>query len=188
MKLNILFIAAAVAVGPLSACEGSNTVSPGPATPPAVAGPEPAHPTATPAPRAKTVGAFGDTITYPSAIAVKVSPGRVVPSSQTGMGAVEGKIVVFDVAVTNGGTEPIEGSMMGRPEVRYSTEGIEAQPAYDFGALGNSGGSFSTILPGETQTVTVAYGIPTAGFGNVRMEVHSADYSDPPAIFKGAVH
>jgi hypothetical protein len=142
--------------------------------------------TATPTPRAKTVGAFGDTITYPSAIAVKVSPGRVVPSSQTGMGAIEGKIVVFNLAVTNGGTEPIEGSMMGRPKVSYSAEGIEAQSAFDFGALGNSGGSLSTILPGETQTVTVAYGIPTASFGNVRMEVRSANYSDPPAIFKGA--
>jgi hypothetical protein len=188
MKLNILFVAAAVAIGSLSACEGSNTVTPGPSTPPAAAGPEPTRTTATPAPRAKTVGAFGDTITYPSAIAVKVSPGRVVPASQTGMGAVEGKIVVFDLAVTNGGAEPIEGSMMGRPKVSYSAAGIEAQWAYDFGALGNSGGSLSTILPGETQTVTVAYGIPTASFDNVRMEVHSANYSDPPAIFKGAVH
>ena len=187
MKLNILFVAAAVAIGSLSACQGSNTVTPGPSTPPAAAGPEPTQTTATPTPRAKTVGAFGDTITYPSAIAVKVSPGRVVPSSQTGMGAIEGKIVVFDLAVTNGGTEPIEGSMMGRPKVSYSAQGIEAQSAYDF-ALGNSGGSLSTILPGETQTVTVAYGIPTASFGDVRMEVHSANYSDPPAIFKGAVH
>ncbi|MDT0169448.1 hypothetical protein [Pseudarthrobacter sp. BRE9] len=187
MKLKILFVAAAVAIGSLSACGGSNTVTPGLSTPPAAAGPEPTQTTATQTPRAKTVGAFGDTITYPSAIAVKVSPGRVVPSSQTGMGAIEGKIVVFDLAVTNGGTEAVEGSMMGRPKVSYSAQGIEAQSAYDF-ALGNSGGSLSTILPGETQTVTVAYGIPTASFGDVRMEVHSANYSDPPAIFKGAVH
>ncbi len=191
MKLRVLFAAAAVAIAALSGCAGSNTVTPGPTTlptgagptaPPTGAGPEP-----TQTPQVKTSGAFGDTITFPSAIAVRVTPGRAIPASQTGMGAVEGKIVVFDVVVTNGGTEPINASMMGSPKVSYGAQGIQAQSAFDSQALGGYGGSFSTILPGETQTVSVAYGIPTAGFGDVRMEVNSANYSDPPAIFKGAV-
>lgn len=187
MKLRVLWAAAAVAIGSLSACGGSNTVTPGPTTLPTGAGPEPTQTTATPTPQAKTSGAFGDTITFPSAIAVRVSSGKVVPASESGLGAVEGKIVVFDVAVTNVGTEPINASMMGTPKVSYGAQGIQAESVYDSAALGGSGGNFSTILPGETQTVAEAYGIPSASFGDVRMEVSSPNYSDPPAIFKGAV-
>jgi hypothetical protein len=137
------------------------------------------------APVAKSSGTFADTITFPSGVSVKVKP-SVVTAGQYASGAVEGKIVTFDISVKNGSKEDLNAALMSVPKVTYGGEGTTAQIASDFEA--KIGGSMlSTILPGETQTAKVGYGIPAAGFKDVRVEIMAPSFSDKPAIFKGAV-
>ena len=177
---SALAVAAVLALGSLTACgASSNSVTPaaaGSAAPAASAE----------APAAKTSGAFGDTITFPSGVAVKVSPAVIVPAAQYAYGAVEGQIVTFDLSVTNGGKEEINGALMGFPKVTYSAQGTAAPTANDIQA-GIGASSLSTILPGETQTVKLGYGIPAAGFPEVRMEVTGPTFTEKAAIFKGAI-
>lgn len=161
----------------LTACGGSsNTVTP--------AAPAASASSAAPAEN-KLSGTFSDTITFPGGVAVTVKP-AVVTADQYAAGAVEGKIVTFDISVTNGGKEDVNGAMMSFPKVSYGAQGTKAQTATDIQA-GIGASSFSTILPGETSTVKVGYGIPAANFGDVRVEISSPSFSDKPAIFKGAV-
>jgi hypothetical protein len=163
----------------LTACGGANnTVSSGAAS---AAAPAAAETSAAP----KLSGTFADTITFPSGVAVTVKP-AVVPAAQYAAGAVEGKIVTFDITVTNGGKESVNGAMMSYPNVSYGAQGTKAQNATDVQA-GIGASSFSTILPGETSTVKVGYGIPAAGFADVRVEIAAPNMMDKPAIFKGAV-
>jgi hypothetical protein len=178
---SALAVAAILALGSVTACgSSSNTVTPGSTAPAA-----PASSAAAPAPEAKTNGVFGDTITFPSGIAVKVTP-AVVPAAQYAYGAVEGKIVTFDVSVTNGSKEEINGALMGSPKVTYGAQGTAAQSANDIQA-GIGAAYLSTILPGETQTVKVGFGIPAAGFADVRVEIMAPNFTDKAAIFKGPV-
>lgn len=196
-KVALATASAALALGSLTACGGeSNTVTPGVDTPAATTpapapeattpAPEPTTPTPTPTPTVKTSGAFGDTITFPSGVSVTVSKPTVVPAAQYASGAVEGKIVVFSMSVINKSKEPVDAVTMGYPRVRYGAKGTEAQDANDLDA-GIGAGGLSTILPGETQTIKLGYGIPAAGYSVVRMEVTGPSYSDKPAIFQGAV-
>jgi hypothetical protein len=175
---SALTIAAIVALGSLTACgASSNTVSQGSAAPAAAS--------SAAAPEAKTTGAFGDTITFPSGVAVKVTKGTVVPAAQYAAGAVEGNIVTFDLSVTNGSKEEINGAMMGMPKVTVGAQGTAVQNATDVQA-GIGSAYLSTILPGETQTVKIGFGIPAANLNDVRMEVTGPTFTEKAAIFKGA--
>lgn len=183
MKATLALAAAVLAVGSLSACSssGPNTVTPAETSQAASA----STPTPTPSPEVKLSGAFGDTITFPSGVAVKAAPPVAVTAAQYAYGAVEGKIVTIDLSVTNGGKEPIEAGLMAFPRVTYGPQGTAAQNANDIQA-GIGAASLSTILPGETQTVKLGYGIPAAHYGEIRMEVNGPTFNDKPAIFKGA--
>ncbi len=175
-----LALAAVVALGGLTACGApANTVSSGSDT-------SAAAPAASAAPAAKTTGAFGDTITYPNGVAVTISKATVVPAASYAFGAVEGQIATFDLIVTNGGKEEINGALMGYPKVTSGAKGTPIQNATDIQA-GIGGSSLSTILPGETQTLKLGYGIPAAEFGDVRMEVTGPTFTEKSAIFKGAI-
>lgn len=177
-----LSAAAVIAVVALTGCGSSgNTVTSG-----SDASAAPAAAAETPA-AAKTTGTFGDTITFPNGVAVTVSKAVVVPAAQYAAGAVEGQIVTFDLSVKNGGTEDFAAALMGFPKVTVGAQGTQVQNATDINA-GIGSGTFSTILPGETQTVKLGYGIPAAEFGDVRMEVTGPTFSDKPAIFKGAIN
>ncbi|MBX7442905.1 MULTISPECIES: DUF4352 domain-containing protein [unclassified Arthrobacter] len=180
---SIVVTAATLTLGSLAGCDGgSNTITPGAEGAPATKSAAPPAPNA----EVKLSGSFGDTITFPSGVAVKVAPPAAVPAPQYSAGGVEGKIVTFDLSVTNGGTEPINAGLMGFPKVSYGASGTQAQNATDIQS-GIGASSLSTILPGETQSVKLGFGIPAAEFGNVRMEVSGPTFSDKPAIFKGTV-
>ncbi|MFJ6378358.1 hypothetical protein ACIQH9_21880 [Pseudarthrobacter oxydans] len=124
---------------------------------------------------------LGGTITFPSGVKVSVSPPEVVPGGQYAYGAVEGNIPLFTVTVVNEGTEPVNGFTMAYPRVTYGATGTEAQRANNENV---GGGTLSTILPGETQSVKVGFGIPQVELPSVRVEVMGPSYSDFPAIFK----
>ena len=185
-KLALTVSALALAAGSLTACgEESNTATPGPDNPAATPTPAqemstdaPAPTTATPT--AKTSAAFGDTITFPSGVAVKAEQPVTVTAAPNAAGAVQGKIVIIDVAVTNGSKELINDANMG-------AQGTAAQNAVDAQA-GIGMATFSGIRPGETRTVKLGYGIPEAGLADVQMKVQAPNFDvASPAIFKGAV-
>lgn len=70
---------------------------------------------------------------------------------------------------------------------RHDHEGTAAGNAADAQA-GIGMATFSGIRPGETRTVKLGYGIPAAGFADVRMVVQPPKFdATPPVIFKGAV-
>jgi hypothetical protein len=129
---------------------------------------------------------FGSTVTFPSGVTVSVAQPTIGAASATAYGAVEGQIVSIVLTVTNGSEQPLEAGLMGYPTVRYGEEGKQAETATDV-ELGIGVSSLSTVLPGETQTATVGYGIPAAGRGNVRVEVTAPNFTDADAIFSGAI-
>ncbi|EMY35653.1 hypothetical protein D477_003123 [Arthrobacter crystallopoietes BAB-32] len=129
---------------------------------------------------------FGDKVTFENGVEVTVTAKGLQPAGQYAYGAVENQIAVFDIEVTNGGQEEFEAILMGVPEVKYGDKGKGAEHAND--SENNIGiDQFSTVLPGETQTVTVGYGIPEAEADNVRVEVTAPNFMDKPAIFKGSI-
>ncbi|MFJ5693306.1 DUF4352 domain-containing protein [Arthrobacter sp. NPDC093125] len=175
-----LAAAAVLSLGTLTACGSSaNTVTPAAES----AAPTTSEAAAPAAP--KSSGTFADTITFPDGVSVKVKP-AVVPAGQYANNAVEGKIVTFDVTVKNGSKEDLNAALMSSPKVTYGADGTAAEIASDHESkIGAS--FFSTILPGETQTIKVGYGIPAAAHKDVRVEIMAPNFSDKPAIFKGAV-
>lgn len=74
--------------------------------------------------------------------------------------------------------------MMGLTKATVGPEGKHVSQLYSSSLRG---GGFSTILPGETQTIRVGYGISAADAKNVRIEVRAPNVSDRSAIFKGAI-
>lgn len=195
-KVALATASAALALGSLSACSGaSNTITPGPAETPTASSSAPAptpeaqvvtsEPTTeAPAPEQKLSGAFGDTVTFPSGVSVKVLQPVARKADSYAYGAIEGKIVDLTLTVTNKGKEPVNAALMGYPRLRYGAQGTEAQNANDSQTKNNS---LTTILSGETQTLELGYGVPSAGFKDVRVEVQGPTYTDTPAIFKGSV-
>jgi len=178
-----LAVTAAIAFA-LTGCGGSNTVQP-PAPAAAASTPAPAV-TPSPTPTSAPVGEFGGTVTFPSGVKLTLGKPVVVVAGQYSSGGVEGKIVTFDISVTNGSKTALSAAMLGFPSVTYGANGDKAEMASDFQQKIGAP-TFTTILPGETQTGKAGYGIPAAGFGAVRVEFRAPSYTEQPAIFKGAV-
>lgn len=191
--------ATAVLAAALAGCSGaSNTVTAPTTQPPApaassapsadpwaswAASNDPA-PASTPA--AQDVAAFGGAVTFPEGVKVTVSQPHAVKAAEFAAGAVEGKIVVLTLSVTNGSAKPLDGSLMSYVKMNYGASGAQAENAFDSSA-GLGAGMLSTILPGETQSVKLGFGVPAAGYGAVRVEVSGPSFDDQPAVFKGAV-
>ena len=171
MKKTIAALAASVALAAsLAACSG-NTVE----APPSQAQEQPAAPTQ------GTVAAFGGALTFPGGVKVSVAKPEVVPGGQFAFGAVQGKITLITITVTNGSDQPVNAAMMSLPRVTYGAKGTQAANANNdkVGAK-----MMSTILPGETQSAQVGYGVPPAEVASLRVEVDSPNFGDQPAVFK----
>lgn len=167
-----------VGLAALTGCSsGDNTVSPqgdGAKAPDTAA-------TATPT---NAQAKFGDKVTFPDGVSVVVT-GKSQAAGQYASGAIDGKITVFSIAVTNGSKKDLNAALMSVPKVTYGAGGTVAMTAADGAA---SMTVLSTIQPGETQTATAAYGIPTKELGNVRVEITGPNtFTDKPAIIKGAI-
>lgn len=172
------FALSAVLAGSLAACSGGNTIAPPPPATQAAA--------ATSAPAKQDTAAFGGSVTFTDGVKVSVSQPTAVPASATAYGAVEGKVVVVTLTVTNGSKDPVNASLLGFPKFSYGTDNVQAVNVTDVEQhIGD--GALSTVLPGETQTVKIGYGVPASGYGAVRVEVQPLSYTEQPAIFKGAV-
>ncbi len=141
-----------------------------------------APPPATPVPSFQ-VAAFGDTVKFPGGVAL-TAKASVQPAGPYAAGAVEGRIVIVEVTVTNNSTTPFNAALVAYPKVTYGAKGFPAENAVDGD---KTSGSIGNLLPGEAQTATSGYGIPSAGLADVRIEFSGPSHGDDPAIFKGAV-
>lgn len=140
---------------------------------------------ATPSPARKLSAAFGESVIFPEGVSITVAAPSLVPASASAAGAVEGQIAVFDMTVKNSSKESVNAALMSYPKVSYGASGAQAQTASDIGA-GLGSASFSTVLPGETQTIRVAFGIPPAELASARVEIQAPDLTGQPAIFKAS--
>lgn len=183
-KTTITAVLAAAALAALTGCGAgsSNTIaSAAPAAPAAAAAPATTTPAATPG-----SATFGQSVTFPSGVSVTVTP-DVETASPNAAGAIDGKIVYFNIKITNGSKASINGSLSSYPSVSYGAAGTDATSGVDMGAKGGASSWVRTVLPGETKTAREGYGIPAKDFGDVRVEISSPDIADDPAIFKGSV-
>jgi hypothetical protein len=140
--------------------------------------------TAAPADRSAKLG---ETVTYDKGVKVTLQSLGFQPVGQYASGAIEGQAAVFELTVENGGDTELSAGLMSLAKVSYGEKNTKAESVIDSGnKLGLD--SFSTILPGETQTVKFGAAIPAASAGIVRIEVTGPNaFADKPAIFKGAV-
>jgi len=128
---------------------------------------------------------FGDKAIFKDGVEISVNAPSLVTAGQYASGAVEGKIAIFEVTVTNGSSSEVDGALMSWPEITYGASGKKAGKATDLvEKIGLE--FFSTILPGEKQTIKVGAGIPPAEIGTARIEVKGPSFSDKPAIFKAS--
>lgn len=177
-KLMAAAAASLMLAGSLAACSG-NTVEA-----PAQSQEQSQAPAKAPSATPKSDGSakFGGAVTFPNKVKVSVSQPKAVPAGQYAFGAVQGKITVFTITVTNGSDQPVNGALMGVPRVTYGASGTQAKLATNE----TIGGEFlGNILPGEKQSVQVGYGVPPAEVASMRVEVMSANLADTPAVFKG---
>lgn len=173
MKKTIAALAASVVLAAsLAACSGNTVEAP----------PAPDQTQAQPAaPTQGTVAAFGGALTFPGGVKVSVSKPQVVPGGQFAIGAVGGKITLFTITVTNNSDQPVNAALMSLPRVTYGAKGTQAANANNESVGAKM---MSTILPGETQSAQVGYGVPPAELATVRVEVTGPSFSDLPAVFK----
>lgn len=107
------------------------------------------------------LAAFGEEWTYEDGIAVKVTYAGAGMASEYAAGAEDtgGQIRLFDVSITNN-SEAIFDPAMFMADINYGAEGTAASRVFD--SANGIGDQFQgKILPGGTQTVSMAYAIPT---------------------------
>lgn len=105
-----------------------------------------------------SVGQFGETATYKDGLTVTVTePGPYQPSSYAAGTEQHSQFVKFDVTVTNGTEKvydlPVE--MM----IDVSSGSSPASQVFDSGKGLNGALDAAKVLPGDSATLTVAYGV-----------------------------
>lgn len=177
---NLAVTAVAVAALAVTGCSASNVVTKSSDLPPAPVTSSAPAPTKTTAPAAT----FGDKVTFPSGVSVVVTAAST-PADKYAIGAVDGKIVVVKIAITNGSAKSVSGFLPSIPKVSYGAQGVQADRAMDIQVADTK--LVSTVQPGETQTALYTAGVPVAEFGTVRVEVPSPNIGEDPAIVKGPI-
>jgi hypothetical protein len=176
--------AAAALIVSLAACSYSDPEATGDAATPPAGTVAPTTPEPSPNATGALVAEFGQTATYPDGVAVKLDFLGWRPATETTDGAVDGRIALFNISVTNNSPTEIEGALLSFPQLRAGPNNTRILIAADADALP---GVMSTILPGESQQALAVYGIPADVAGDVRVEFPSLKFVDPPIIFKGAL-
>jgi hypothetical protein len=170
---------------PVSASNGTSTpVSEAPASPVAA----PAHtttPSPTPTPNT-SIGKFGEAKEWADHLSVTVKPVGPGTISSSGIGAKAsgGALYMFDVTVTNGTADVYNPSLFSA-SVTYGAQGAQADTVFD-SAQGIGGTFTGQVLPGKSQTVRMAYGIPATGLGDVTLSL-TPDFSHKAVVYNGPV-
>ncbi|MFY9635615.1 MAG: hypothetical protein WAL27_12895, partial [Cellulosimicrobium cellulans] len=148
--------------------------------------PAPETTTATPTPTAPRVAAFGQQATWPDGVGIKVDFAGWRPAGEYASGAVEGRLALFTITLINNSQAEVDGGFLAMPRAAAGPQNKEVEQATDYEQdIGYS--TFSTVLPGESQQVQTAYGIPAELVSSVRLEFKDPNYTNPPIIFKGAI-
>ncbi|MGM9472500.1 hypothetical protein ACS5PJ_10895 [Pseudarthrobacter sp. YS3] len=137
--------------------------------------------TPSPTPTDNRMAAFGQTATFPDGVAIKVDFSGWVAATPAASGAVEGRIATFTVTVTNGSKKEWAGTLMGIPDVRVGPSLTPAEIAIDEG----TDHFLTTVMPGESQSAKLGYGITAADSGQVRLEFMPVDFIGTSVIFQG---
>ena len=142
------------------------------------------HPPDASAPKDEsTIGAFGQTITWPDGLAVTVSePQAYQPSSAAATSRAPARYVSLTVTLTNESAKNVEAA---GTTMAVTANGTAADQVFDT-AKGIGGSPTSTVLPGKSITYTVAFGLPTTARADLQVEVRpSFGIGYQPAIFTG---
>lgn len=175
-------LAAAALVAALTGCTtgGTPTDAESGAQPSATA--TPAAPAAEETADTSGTASFGTEWKYDDGLTIKVDYAGAGQASGTAAGAeaTAGQIRLFDVSVTNGAAEPFDPALL-MVDANFGPTGTAAQTVFDSAA--GLGDSFQgVILPGNTQTVRMAYAIPTDGPQDVQFVI-TPDFVHDEAIF-----
>lgn len=129
---------------------------------------ESASATASPSPSASSdgqdeVAAFGEELTYDDGIAVNITytGGKTASQYASGAEATANQVRLFDVSVINNSKEVFDPAMF-NVDVNYGADGTAAKRVFDSGS-GLDGQFQGKVLPGGTQTVTMAFAVPIDG-------------------------
>ncbi len=127
--------------------------------------------------------AFGGTITYKDHMKVTVVSLGLVSTSEYPT-SVGGPAALFEITAENISSKDVEGFSVGLKEVTYGDKNVRA-----FNLLDDKGDlqRFSTILPGKKQTIKVAYDVPAAEAGDVRVEIFMPFAAEKDTIFTGSI-
>lgn len=183
MKTSIkTTIAAAALVAALTGCTtGGTATEPETGTQPPSSS-TPAAPATEEAPETSGTAAFGEEWAYEDGLTVKVDYAGASQASSTAAGAeaTMGQMRLFDVSVTNGTDAPFDPVLL-MVDANYGPAGTAAQTVFD-SAAGIGDRFQGVILPGNTQTVRMAYAIPTDGPQDVQFVI-APDFMHDEAIF-----
>lgn len=142
----------------------------------------PAAPAAEETPETSGTAAFGEEWIYEDGLTVKVDYAGAAQASNTAAGAEStmGQMRLFDVSVTNWTDAPFDPVLL-MVDANFGPAGTAAQTVFD-SAAGIGDHFQGVILPGNTQTVRMAYAIPTDGPQDVQFVI-APDFVHDEAIF-----
>jgi hypothetical protein len=129
---------------------------------------------------------FGETITYDDKLSVTVKhAGTTTGSQYAAPEAARGaEVQLFELTLTNGSDTTYEPSGFYETAV-YGTAGTKAEAVFD-STNGTSTGYFTGVMvPGGTQTVTVALLIPTAELSTTVLSVQPSFKHKAAAVMGG---
>jgi hypothetical protein len=126
---------------------------------------------------------FGQSFTYDDGMMVTIdSPTRYQPSSSAFIaGGETARSVAVKVTVVNGTAKPLD--LIG-VSVQATAGDQVAEQVFD-SAKGIGGSPSQTLSPGQRQTFTVAFGLPSAESADLRVQVNPSLFGYQPVFYMG---
>jgi len=143
------------------------------------------EPTSTsPPPHAATVG--GDPVTYASGLVVAVPQVARFTPSASAVGGAEGDVgVVVTVSVTNGGTQPLDPTLL-TVALAYGPDQVLAASVLD-AENGYGTGLSDPVAAGAEATGDYAFAVPPSGLGSLQVRVTPDLQAPETSVFSGSL-
>lgn len=131
--------------------------------------------------------ALTEAVEYDGGMQVEIVRAVAGTVSETGVGAeaTDGSIAIFEVQVSNTGTEPLDVSQISM-SASYGEDAEMAEWVFD-GEQDIEGFFEGTVPPGEARTIVAAFAVPEDQLSNVTLDVSPNDPDVARAVFTGAV-
>ena len=125
---------------------------------------------------------FGQSFTYQDGTMITVAPPtRYQPSSTASTTAP--RSVAMQVTITNGAAKPLNLVLVSM----QATAGEQAVEQVFDSAKGLDGTPSQTLPPGQRQTFTVAFGLPSAAPTDLRVQINPSMFGYQPVFYTGHV-